>query len=344
MLSAKGGWRVGIIGCGLMGQRRAGVLLLDPAVTEVVACDVNERLARALPGAARAAVDWHDVIEDETLDTVIIATPNAIKEGIASAALRVGKHVLLEKPMAGTLESARRIAACATAPGAPLLKVGFNHRHYPGLKRAKELVVSGELGVPLFARVTYGHGAHAEFASDWRCDASVPGGGQLLDQGSHVGDLLGWLFGPPASVVSHIGAGFYSSVDDNVFAVLAYDRSLAAQMHVSWTQWKNRFSFDIAFHEGSLEINGIMRSYGPHRVATYRRAHHGAPKAEKQVYREDRTLEDEWREFRAAVEMGAPFGGTAADGVAAMELISRIRSASRADDVRLERKTRTGHR
>jgi predicted dehydrogenase len=118
-------------------------------------------------------------------------------------------------------------------------------------------VDGGEFGRPIFARVVYGHGAHAGFAADWRCDASVPGGGQLLDQGSHVLDLLNWLFGPPAEVAAVAHTGFYGATDDNVSALLKYPPQMAALFQVSWTQWKNSFRFEIGFADGGVEVSRI---------------------------------------------------------------------------------------
>jgi predicted dehydrogenase len=229
--------------------------------------------------------------------------------------------------MGASLADARAIADAA-ARSAGVFKVGFNHRHYPGIVRAAALVRGGDFGTPIYARVTYGHGAHAQFSADWRCDAAVPGGGQLLDQGSHVLDLLNWMFGSPAEVAAAIVTGFYGGIDDNVLGLLTYRSPMAAQFHVSWTQWKNRFQFDIGFTDGGIEVSGLGRSYGPHTVTEYRRATHGAPRVVRSVHPEDRTLSDEWQEFRAAVCDGTDPGATAADGLAVMEAAARLLAAA----------------
>jgi predicted dehydrogenase len=318
---------VGVIGCGLMGRRRAEVVREDARVESITGCDVDLDAAKAVTRGGSTVRHWQDVVANPAIDTVVIATPNAGKHAIVAAALEQGKHVLLEKPMGASLADARTIAASAAAHP-PVFKVGFNHRYYPGIVRARELVSSGELGTPVFARAIYGHGAHREFAGDWRCASEPPGGGQLLDQGSHVLDLLTWLLGRPSAVKAQVQSGFYTPVDDNVFALLSYGPTCTAQLHVSWTQWKNRFSFEVAFTEGSIEVNGLTRSYGPHRVAEYRRAAKGAPHAVEHEYHADETLRAEWREFSSAIERGTPFGGTAADGLAVMETAYRIRAAA----------------
>jgi predicted dehydrogenase len=320
---------VAVIGCGLMGRRRAEVLATDELVERISACDSDERAARAI-GNAGVTTRWQDVVDDEEVDAIVVATPNAVKEAIVRAALDQGKHVLVEKPMGASLVGARGIHECAKQHPESVVKVGFNHRLYPGIVRASELIRGGEFGRPVFARAVYGHGAHADFATDWRCDAAVPGGGQLLDQGSHVLDLLNWFFGRPAEVAAIMQTGFYGAVDDNVLALLKYPAPLAVQFQVSWTQWKNRFRFDIGFERGGLEISGLTRSYGPQVVTEYRRAHSGAPRVDSMTYTEDTTLHDEWQEFRRAVVDRGQFGGTTGDGLAVMETAQRVRDAAAA--------------
>src|SRR3954452_10671963 len=139
---------VGIIGCGLIGQKRAAALGPDSkllAVTDLV----GER-AQALASryGAKVFADGAALLEERAIDTVIIATPHNQLAELTLRAVQSGKHVLLEKPgarRAAELEPAR----VAAERGGICVHVGFNHRFHPALRKARELIDQGKLG-PLY--------------------------------------------------------------------------------------------------------------------------------------------------------------------------------------------------
>jgi predicted dehydrogenase len=261
---------VAIVGCGLVGRKRASAL----AGARLVACadldpDRAASLASTIPGASVEA-RWEDAVARRDVDAVVVATTNDALAGIARAALDAGKHVLVEKPAARSLEELEPLMAAADRRRLAV-RVGFNHRYHPALQKAREIVDSGALGPLMFLRARYGHGGRIGYDREWRADPARSGGGELIDQGVHLIDLAGWFLGPLTSVDGFAATYFWNMpVDDNAFLTLRTVAGHAAFLHVSCTEWKNLFSMEIYGREGKLAIDGLGGSYGPERLTWYR--------------------------------------------------------------------------
>jgi predicted dehydrogenase len=187
---------VAVIGCGLIGARRAASAAAHDGcrLVSVVDRDAGRADALAAQYGAEVDVDWRDACARAEVDVVVVSTPNLLLEEIATAALGAGRHVLIEKPMGRNVAEAGRLAAAASA-AAGVLRVGFNHRYHPALARAHAHVASGEFGGVLSIRARYGHGSRPGCEQEWRADADQAGGGELTDQGVHVADLIHWFAG-----------------------------------------------------------------------------------------------------------------------------------------------------
>src|SRR3954452_17046716 len=174
--------RVAVVGCGLVGTRRAAAALKASDVVVVVAdLDVRRAAAVAETTGARVAYDWQAALEAD-VDAVVVATFNRGLMPIALAALRARKHVLCEKPLGRNAAEARAMLDASLAAG-KTLKTGFNHRHHPAVMQAHELLQAGAIGEPTGIRAAYGHGGRPGYEREWRADAELAGGGELLDQG-----------------------------------------------------------------------------------------------------------------------------------------------------------------
>ena len=259
--------KVAIIGCGLIGKKRADAL----AGAQLVACadsDLARAHALAARFKARASADWRDVLPDAEL--VIIATPHDKLAEITLAAIRAGKHVLVEKPAARSAAELAPVVAEAERLGA-LVHVGFNHRYHRAFRKARELVDHGALGELMFVRARYGHGARPGYEQEWRFDARVSGGGELIDQGMHLIDLARWFLGDFVKVDGTACTYFWpTNVDDNAFLLLRTAENRVAWLHASATEWKNTFSMEIYGRTGKLAIDGLGGSYGTERLTWYR--------------------------------------------------------------------------
>ncbi|MGA2279500.1 MAG: Gfo/Idh/MocA family oxidoreductase, partial [Verrucomicrobiota bacterium] len=159
-----------IVGCGLIGKKRLAGL---PAGSKlVVACDTN--LSRAeelvkLARAGRAVVDFKQAVADPQVDTVIVATIHSVLAGVAAAAIRAGKHVIVEKPAGISVKQIDELISLAEKHGV-CVRVGFNHRYHPAFIKAWEIFGSGVMGELMFIRARYGHGGRVGYDKEWRAN------------------------------------------------------------------------------------------------------------------------------------------------------------------------------
>jgi len=262
--------RVGIIGAGLIGQKRAASL---KGAQLVSVCDPIAERAQALAHTFQARVesDWQTLVAGSDIDAVLVCTPHNQLAHCAIGAIEKGKAVLIEKPGARTTEELRQIRAAAQKFSMPV-RIGYNHRFHPALLQAKALVKAGTIGPLLYIRARYGHGARPGYEKEWRANAAISGGGELIDQGVHLIDLARWYAGNLEFSWGRCKTSFWPmKVEDNGILFLeSADHSRWALLHASWTEWKNLFDFEIFGQTGKIEISGLGRSYGVEELRVYR--------------------------------------------------------------------------
>jgi predicted dehydrogenase len=323
--------RTAIIGCGLIGRKRAAALGHG---ARLVACADLERdrasaLAASIPGAV-AEPSWQAAVARPDVDLVIVATTNEALAPVSIAALDAGHHVLVEKPAARTVAELERIQIASERAGR-LVRVGFNHRYHPALRKARLLVDEGAIGPLMFIRGRYGHGGRPGYDREWRADPVRSGGGELIDQGVHMIDLAQWFLGEFAEV-DGVARTFYwdMPVDDNAFLRLTSADGCVAFFHVSCTEWKNVFSLEIYGRTGKLQVEGLGGSYGLERLAWYRMLPQmGPPETTIWEYPgQDGSWQVEFAEFLEDIRLGRqPSAGLAAARVA-LSVVERVYSAS----------------
>ncbi len=329
-LSAPG---VAIVGCGLIGQKRAKAL--GPA--GLVGCaDVAlpraEALARTAPGAV-ATADWQRLLDLSGVDVVIVATTNDALAEVTCAALQAGKHVLVEKPAARSTAELRPVIQAAERANR-LVRVGFNHRYHPALRRAFQLIADGALGELMFVRGRYGHGGRPGYDREWRADPARSGGGELIDQGVHLIDLARCCLGEFTAVAGFAHTYYWDMpVDDNAFMLLRTPRQQAAFLHVSCTEWKNLFSLEIYGRDGKLHVEGLGGSYGVERLAYYKMLPQmGPPETTIWEYpMGDDSWQVEFAEFLDDIRLGRPPGAGLPDALAALEVVEKVYAESGRD-------------
>jgi predicted dehydrogenase len=258
------------IGCGLIGRKRAAAL---KNARLLYACDLDAARAASLAATApdcRAVADYTTVLHDPAVSAVVVSTLNASLAPISLAAVRAGKHVLVEKPGALNTAQLREVQAAAAKTGVKV-RLGYNHRFHPALRKARELIDTGAVGPLMFLRGRYGHGGRKGYDREWRADPKLSGGGELIDQGVHLIDLAGWFLGGFAKVDGHCATYFWDMpVDDNAFLSLRTAAGQTAWLHVSCTEWKNLFSLEIYGRDAKIAIDGLGGSYGPERLTFYK--------------------------------------------------------------------------
>jgi len=215
----------------------------------------------------------------------------------------------VEKPAGVSAAQVEHLLECQRASGR-LVKVGFNHRFHPGISRAATEVHSGAHGELLHLRARYGHGGRLGYDREWRADPAHSGGGEMIDQGMHLLDLTHWFAGPLPLHCALLRTHFWHTpVEDNAALMLGEARSRTApwaMLHVSWTEWKNMFSLEVYCRSAKIQVDGLVRSYGPQRLTIYRmRPELGPPDVEEITYPdEDRSWQLEWVNFAQAIDAG----------------------------------------
>ena len=261
---------MGIIGCGLIGQKRAAAI---GGGGRLVACaDLEIGRAERLAGSTGAKVfqDWRGLVNSPLVNVVVVATLHDSLAQITHFAIEAGKNVLVEKPAARSVEELAPVLATSTRHGVKV-RVGFNHRYHRSLRKAKELVNSGVLGELMFIRARYGHGARLGYNTEWRANPTLSGGGELIDQGSHLIDLSRWFLGDITQVEGFAHTYFWDMpVDDNGFMLLKTAKNQVAFLHASCTEWKNLFSMEIYGKLGKLDLSGLGGSYGLEKITWYK--------------------------------------------------------------------------
>lgn len=211
--------------------------------------------AEEYPGA-KSWPTVEEAIEDSAVDAVYIALPVAMHADAAIRALRAGKHVLCEKPMAMNEAEAARIAAEAEASGR-VFGVSYYRRLYPKLLRARRLIAEGAIGQPVLVEANC-HGWLPEAARGWLCDPALAGGGPLYDIASHRIDAMNFLFGKPEQALGLLSnAVHHIPVEDSATALLRYAGGVHGVVDVRWNSRVSRDQFRVIGVEGEIGLDSL---------------------------------------------------------------------------------------
>jgi predicted dehydrogenase len=261
--------RWGLVGCGDISRRRVAPALRDSPICELIAvsrakAERAESFAREF-GARRWYADWRPLLLDDEIDAIYVATPVHLHAEQTIAAAEAGKHVLCEKPMAlNVADCDRMIAACRVNK----VSLGIAHyRHfYPVVRRVRELVDSGELGVPIVVQVN----AFEWFdpkpsdARAWLIRKELSGGGPMFDFGCHRIEMLLDIFGGVSDVKSTLANTFFDrEVEDVATAVFRFERGTSGTLTVTHAAREPQDTFYLFCSQGSIHISvlneGTMR-------------------------------------------------------------------------------------
>jgi 1,5-anhydro-D-fructose reductase (1,5-anhydro-D-mannitol-forming) len=251
--------RVIVVGCGLIGRRRAEAVRANPHAELVATVD---------PGvdglADSSAPHYHEValVPVDSYEAAIIAVPHDVASGLAAGILRAGKPVLIEKPLGMTGSDARALEDLAAAAPLPSF-VGYNYRFLPAISRLVTAIQAGDLGTLRNVDLLVGHGGHPGSAEGWKLDPVRAGGGVLLDPGVHLLDLL--LQMAPATTCTSIEAtrGFWGTgIEEDVVATFR-NGELIATVRASHIRWVNTFRVEAYGDDGYALAEGRGGNYGP---------------------------------------------------------------------------------
>lgn len=269
---------IGLIGTGFMGKTHAlawgaarAVLGRDlPEVRLEMLCDTPDDRAREMAdqfGFARATGDWRALVADPAVDVVSITTPNNLHHEMTCAALKAGKHVWCEKPMALTLAEAEEMARAAQEAGTVTM-VGYNYIRNPAFLHAKKLIEEGRIGRVVHVRgwVDEDYQADPDLPWTWRARLQDAGLGTLGDLGCHLVSMVVGLAGPIESLVADTqivhetrplsdGSGRATvENEDTATALLRFANGAHGSISSSRSAWgrKNKLDWEIHGTRGMI--------------------------------------------------------------------------------------------
>lgn len=322
---------LGIIGCGLIGNKRARAL---GSAFKLIACyDASKERAERLAKDhhARSCPTVSILLQDPMIHAVVISTLHDSLAALTHAAIRAGKHVLVEKPAARNARELLPLLAAAKKERVQV-RLGYNHRFHRAFRRAREIVDAGKLGPLMMIRARYGHGGRLGYEKEWRADSEKSGGGELIDQGVHLIDLARWFLGDFKELNGFAQTLFWKmAVDDNAFLLLRTARGQTASLHASCTEWKNLFSFEIYGRNGKLHIEGLGGSYGLEKLTWHRMLPKMGPPETKiwEFPRADDSWEVEMNEFANDIRLRRSPQPGLKDGLEALKIVDTIYRKSR---------------
>jgi predicted dehydrogenase len=323
--------KVGIAGYGIVGKRRHIFINEHPELEVVAVCDqyfkkdvINKQGVSFFTNTKK--------LLNEKLDILFVCLTNNIAAEVTIEGLKNGLHVFCEKPPGMSVQDIQSVIKIEIENPKLKLKYGFNHRYHDSIKKAINIVKSGELGSIINLRGVYGKSRVIPFSGGWRSKRELAGGGILLDQGIHMVDLMRLFCGEFEDVKSFISNDYWKhDVEDNAYALLKDKLGRIAMLSSSSTQWQHKFSLDISLTEGYIELSGILsgsKSYGEEKIVIGKRdeeSENGQMESLTIKFLQDNSWRDEIFEFADAIINDKKIeSGSSMDALETMKLVFNI--------------------
>ncbi|MEM9354170.1 MAG: Gfo/Idh/MocA family oxidoreductase [Planctomycetota bacterium] len=340
-----------MIGAGAIGTKHAAAAVATEGVELALVCDRDGARAQELAeehGAA-SADNEAAALGDASIDGVVIAVPNRFHTPMTLAALEAGKHVLLEKPMAITVDDCRKIVAAVESSGKHL-QIGHVHRFTAMGKAAKDIVDAGELGSVYHAKAHLYLRRSVPGLGGWFTNKEMSGGGAMIDLGVHLLDLALYLTGFHAaqrvsgSVYSTFGKRMkdyvYESmwagpprydgvcdVEDSGHALIHFEGGMTLDLNVCWAGNFPDGSLPDSFMGFFGDRGGMtFHLYGDH--VTVAHEHCGRNVDTRYKLAETDELAGQMADFLAGATGGASIGAKPRQSLAVQTLVDAVYQSS----------------
>lgn len=276
--------KIGVIGCGSIAKHRHLPEYANNKNVEIVAvCDIVAERAQETADKynAIAYTSYEELLANEDVEAVSVCTPNYLHAPVSIAALKAGKHVLCEKPMATSKEEAEEMIAAAKASNKKLM-IAHNQRFVPSHQKARQLVASGELGKIYSFRTAFGHGGPEGWSVDgensWFFKKEQAFIGAMGDLGVHKTDLLRYILGEEFVEVGafvETSAKENADVDDTAVCVLKTESGIIGTLAASWSYVSKEDNATIIYAENAIvrleddPVNSVIVQYKNGEVVKY---------------------------------------------------------------------------
>ena len=315
------------VGWGMIGTRGWSDMILGPAVNAARGARLNAVLSStaanaerycASHGVARGYTDLRAFLADDAIDVVWVASPNHLHKDQAVAALKAGKHVLCEKPMAMNQAECRAMIRAARKADR-LLTIGYNSRHHPRLGKFREQWQGGRFGAPVRMHGQF-HYRYPVVPDDWwRLDDEMSGCWVLGDVGTHFIDLLRWFNGEAKTVHAYLSNKAYGRSADTAFLTIGFENGAAGTISASVAVTSGG-GIELLGSEGYCRIEGGFVGL-PGTVTTVRKG--GEPRTAPLAGHD--TYKAQVESVTRAIARGAPLAVSAEDGLANVRVIEQAR-------------------
>lgn len=245
-------------------------------VASVPVKDAEEGVEQA--GFEFATDNWRDLVSRDDIDIIEVCTPNYLHREIIIEALRAGKHVNSEKPLAMDLAEARDILKASEARPDLVSQMTFEYRYQPAMMRAKKLIEEGFLGRVYSARIVYLHSGNSDPNRPlyWKIQKKFCGGGSLFDLASHVIDLTRFLLGDFKKVFSKLETfirkrplpgkpGQFGEVDVDDLALIMFEMENGCIGTLEGskvaTGANDEFRIEIHGEKGAIRFNSMQPNF-----------------------------------------------------------------------------------
>ncbi len=258
--------RFAVLGAGAISQTWGQAFLGSSSGELVAVADVRREAAEAFAERFRCRAFGHHeaLLREAQPDVMVICTPPATHEALAGDAVSEGAHVICEKPLAPSVDAARRMIERAEEAGVTLT-MASKFRYVADMVAAKSLVASGVIGDLLLCENVFT--GRVDMSQRWNSDPAIAGGGVLIDNGTHSCDVMRYLLGPLAEVQAVEGARAADMrVEDTVHLFLRSESGARGRVDLSWRIHKPLSWFVCLYGtDGMIEVG-----WGTSRAKTFK--------------------------------------------------------------------------
>lgn len=246
-----------VVGVGWFGNKRISALTRISSAEIKWIVDINADRAKQVANevGSEYTTDIDVALSDAEIDCVLICVPNKYHTETAIRALRSGKHVLCEKPLARNSNEAEMIVRIAKESKS-FLKVGSNHRYFANVMKGIELIQKGNIGDPMYLRGSIGHNGEL-LKERWFWNHDIAGGGTFLDNGCHLLDIARVIFGDFNKCIGVVNTYYWpvKPLEDNGFGLYCDENGRTALVQSSWTEWDGYMYFEVYGTEGYVIVD-----------------------------------------------------------------------------------------
>ncbi len=276
--------KIGVIGCGSIAKHRhlpeyaANTQIKIAAVCDIVKTRADET---AVLYGAKSYESYEELLQNSEIDALSVCTPNYLHAPISIAALKAGKHVLCEKPMATSRADAEEMIEAARTSGKKLM-IAHNQRFVPSHTKARDILASGEIGKVYSFRTAFGHpgpeGWSVDGKDSWFFEKEKAFIGAMGDLGVHKTDLIRYLLNEEIVEVGSFvetSAKEFATVDDNAVCILKSESGIIGTLAASWAYTASEDNSTIIYGEKAIlrleddPVNSLVVQYQTGEVVKY---------------------------------------------------------------------------